>query len=84
VTTLALELLKQAGVNLMFALPYLTNLEVALNLILDPVQRTAEAARAIAQLRDGEIPSIVVNLFASLEHAPESGELESTSASQEG
>jgi hypothetical protein len=62
-TNLALEGLKLAGINLEFAEAYLDDLETALGLIADPVQRTHEAAQALAELRAGQVPTIVVRLI---------------------
>lgn len=60
---LALEALKALGVNQNLANKLLEDLELALNLITDPEQRTAEFAVALAEMRDGKIPSIVLNMM---------------------
>jgi hypothetical protein len=38
-------------------------LEVALELIVDPEQRTHEFAQALAEMRAGRVPTIVLNLL---------------------
>jgi hypothetical protein len=55
--TLILELLKSFGI---ITSPEVANkLNMVLDLITDPVQRQAELALALAELREGKIPSIV-------------------------
>jgi hypothetical protein len=55
--TLILELLKSLGI---ITSPEIANkLNTALDIIADPVQRQAELALALAELREGKIPSIV-------------------------
>jgi hypothetical protein len=55
--TLILELLKSFDI---ITSPEVANkLNMVLDLITDPVQRQAELALALAELREGKIPSIV-------------------------
>ena len=59
---LALEGLQALGVGRDLAATVLPSLETALSLITDPAQRTAEFAVALAELRDGKIPTIIKKL----------------------
>jgi hypothetical protein len=55
--TLILELLKSLGI---VTSPEIANkLNAAIDIIADPAQRQAELALALAELREGKIPSIV-------------------------
>jgi hypothetical protein len=55
--TLILELLKSLGI--ITSSEVANKLNAALDIITDPVQRQAELAQALAELREGKIPSIV-------------------------
>ncbi|NJK45583.1 MAG: hypothetical protein HC933_16080 [Pleurocapsa sp. SU_196_0] len=60
---LALEALEALGVDKAFVNGWLEELEIALGMILDPQERTAQFAVALAELRDGKVPSIIGTLI---------------------
>jgi hypothetical protein len=62
--TLILELLKALGVVPgSDALEIANKLNAALDIISDPIQREAEFAVALAEWRDGKVPTIVAQVI---------------------
>jgi hypothetical protein len=65
-TPLALELLEQLGVSRAFANEHMFDLERALLIITDPLERQTELAQALAEMRDGQLPSIILRTFGGV------------------